>query len=204
VIHWLLFVGRRLIIGRVRGLAVSVSLMVLGMAGSAASLAATPSPLGTPSATVTVARGSWGGHAWTLKAGDTDHGDLGGFASCVSLVFANTAIRGAAGCDGGGGPLSYKPPAPAPIYGMNLEDNGDACPEVIVGTVVATAREVTITLPSGATVKTATIPPRGGLTKDARFYATQAPCGQRPSSVVARDAAGQVVARVALSQLGQP
>jgi hypothetical protein len=154
---------------------------------------------------VPIASGHWAGHAWTLKGGD----DLstGQLRHCLqlSIDFPYTAVRppSTPACWS----IQAKPPAIAPsypYYGISAASLAPGCPEIawVIGPVVASAKEVEITLSTGATIRTPAIAPSAKLSQDVRYFAAQLPCVPRYTrsftSLVGLDAAGKVVARLAM------
>ena len=139
---------------------------------------------------------------WTLFAGEFVSAKS--FSHCFNVVVGpNPAHRGGGGACGGGGLrragelLPTSPPAPGFSYGMTYGGSSD-CPTFFVfeGLIVANARQVAITLSTGKTVTTPTIPSPRGLAQSLRFWATHIPCGTNPTGMVGRDATGRVVARM--------
>lgn len=176
--------------------------LTLVAAGATGATAATPLPP-CPAATTKVASGTWDGVAWTLFAGEFVSAKF--FGHSIDVVLKPDAVpNGGGGCSIGGlfkpGELvPTSPPAPGLSYGMNFQASSD-CPAfaVFAGIAVAAAREVAITLSTGKTVTTSTIASPSGFAQSLRFWATAIPCGASPTTLVGRDAAGRIVARMDL------
>jgi hypothetical protein len=150
-----------------------------------------------PDRLVTVASGQWHGKPWTFKASDPvrvegPYGGLIRFRHSMSYAGERSTVGSASFFMRNSRLRSYAISGPS---GIN-------CPglEWITGAVVASARTVDVRLSTGATTRLRTIAPPPGPWKNFRFYvSTPKPCGARrgpqPVSMVARDAAGRIVAR---------
>ena len=178
-------------------LASALTLLATAPAGVAARTSMPP----FPPATTEVASGTWNGVAWKLFVGEFVNATS--FSHCITVVIGpNSAHKGGGGCGGGGlrkagELLPTSPPAPGFPYGMTFSASSD-CPTffVFAGLAIADTRQVAITLSTGKTVTTLTIPSPPGFAQSLRFFATHIPCGTSPTAMVGRDAAGKVVARM--------
>jgi hypothetical protein len=154
-----------------------------------------------PKATTKVASGHWNGATWTLFAGEFVSAKS--FSECINVTVGPSPTHIVAGGCGGGGLrkagelLPTSPPAPGFSYGMSLSGSSD-CPTFIVfaGLIVANADKVAITLSSGKTVTMPTLPSPAGFAQSLRFWVTHIPCGESPTAMIGRNAAGRVVARI--------
>jgi hypothetical protein len=178
----------------------AAALALSAIAAAAATAATRLQPW--PPATTKVASGKWNNIAWTLFAGEFVSANA--FSSCMKLVLVpSSAPKGGVACSGGGlrkaGELLPASPAtPGWPYGMSWGVGHSECPTfyVFAGLILANAHRVAITLSTGKTVTTPTIPSPHGLAQSLRFWVTHIPCGASPTAMIGRDAAGRVVARI--------
>jgi hypothetical protein len=175
-----------------------------GGAATAATPQSEPNPYGV--VTVTVAKGTWHGTAWTLEGGDKGSGQQ--FAACAFVELAPEPFSGGGGCGMGGVPQPHpNPAAPDFPYGVTPAW-ASACARhrfgVLMGEVTTRARELTITFSTGATVQTLPYSPPAGLLPTVGFFATTTPCVARVTAIVGRDANGKVVARMTSRFLHMP
>ncbi len=179
----------------------TTSIFAAGLACVAALVSvvvATAAPLSPfPAATITVASGSWNGNAWTFRAGDHLSGDH--LSYCLDVSFTSRLINTGGDCGAGASVGRPSPSAPPDSpFGLGMSRDSLNCPVLafVDGFVVANARTVSITLSTGATIRTPTIAPPARLVQNVRFFVTRIACGSQPTSVYARDTAGHIVARM--------
>jgi hypothetical protein len=181
----------------VRAYAALLALVVAVPANAAAS----------PADDFTIASGRWYGQAFAVRVADyARRGDVVQY--CLRLRYPGEIAP--FGC---GGfvihPLRVAKDAPFGVGGTGRV----TCPGLAIyaGAVVDGAREVTVTLASGRTLRGRTFAPPAGHARGVRFYVLHARCERRPPApltmrdVVARDAAGHVVGRFRLHRTsGRP
>ncbi len=129
---------------------------------------------------VTVKSGRWHGMKWEFKAEAAD----GEF--CVAMTVGRGAEDGRS-CgsireDG----ISY------------LAHTGRPAPNYVIGPVIAKARSVQIRFLDRPALRISTIAPPPTLDRGTRFFAAILACPATPRSLVARNAAGRVVAQIVI------
>jgi hypothetical protein len=140
---------------------------------------------------VVVKSGHWAKTAWTLSASDTADGHV-----CLFLTL--TAPRA-----GGSTCLLVRrsPVRAGGPYGVAFV-SGYQDVSYDIGAVFSTAHTVKITLSNRSVITTPTIHPPPGLASNLVFFAVERPCAAFETSIVARDATGQVVATWTTSPAG--
>ena len=137
---------------------------------------------------VTVGSGHWGSTSWAVAASDTAGGRV-----CMTLRLGTGARSGFCGI------VRRRAMRPGDAYGLTLTAGRSIAVSYVVGAVRSTARTVEIHLSRGNSVIARTIEPPRGLQQNIAFFAVRRPCGDFPTVLVARDAAGRIVARSAAS-----
>jgi hypothetical protein len=132
---------------------------------------------------VVVKSGHWARIAWTFSASDTADGHV-----CLFLTLPAQRAGGSS-C----GLVRRSPTRAGGSYGVAFT-SGYQGVSYDIGAVFSTARTVKVTLSNGSVIKTPTIHPPRGLAGNLDFFAVERPCAAFETSIVARDAAGQVVA----------
>ena len=136
--------------------------------------------------------GHWNGHAWSLRVSDDVNG-----RHCyqVSVDFPFTVAAPSHSPNWSSVSARPRMSSSSSSFGVSFT-TFTVCPLAFVeGLTVANASEVTVTLASGATVRTSTIVPPLGLSRDVRYFVTQIPCGSRVTKFIGLSTAGSVVAR---------
>jgi hypothetical protein len=134
---------------------------------------------------IVVKSGHWAGMPWTLAASDTADGH-------VCLFLRQPAQRaGGSFC----GLVRRSPIRAGGSYGLAFS-SGYSGVSYVIGAVPATARTVEITLSNGSVIATPTISPARGLAGNVDFFsvAVERTCTAYETSIIARDAAGHIVA----------
>ena len=132
---------------------------------------------------VVVKSGHWARIAWTFSASDTADGHV-----CLFLTLPAQKAGG-----GSCGLVRRSPIRAGGSYGVAFM-SGYQRVSYDIGAVFSTARTVKVTLSNGSVITTSTIHPPRGLASTIDFFAVERPCAAFETSIVARDAAGQVVA----------
>jgi hypothetical protein len=158
-----------------------------------------------------VAQGRWSGTPWALTAYRSASDDL-----CLQVTFkgrSGHSAPNAASCGAVPGTRGFRSEITYLAASGGQSSNGVEQPAYIVGSVLASAQAVTITLANGTVIHTKTIGAPEGLHLPISFYAVRLPalqpagslgCAQRmqqqaqlrPRELIGLDRAGRVVARL--------
>jgi hypothetical protein len=163
------------------------SLGMFGLAPRVVAVAVVTVALLTASATSahtlseqTVASGRWHGMKWEFKAQAADG------AYCIAMTVGRGLEDGRSCGSMGKHGISY------------LAHHGRPAPNYVVGPVIAKARSVQIKFLDRPSVRISTMAPPPTLDRGMRFFAVILACPATPRSLVARDAAGRVVAQIVI------
>jgi hypothetical protein len=127
---------------------------------------------------LTVKTGRWHGIKWEFRAQSGSDGSY-----CVAMRVSGRENGRSCGSIHSKG-ISY------------LAAIGRPPPDYVIGPVIARARSVQIKFFDRPPIRISTIAPPPTLDPGVRFFATILPCPATPRSVVARNSAGRIVARL--------
>src|SRR5688500_12369206 len=153
--------------------AVPMAVAILGFVAASATYGHTVSE-------PTVISGRWHGIKWELTANTGSDGSY-----CIVMTVRRTDYGRSCGSIRNKG-ISY------------LTHSGRPAPDYVVGPVIAKARSVQIAFFDQRPIRISTIAPPRTLYRGIRFFAAILPCPATARSVVARNAAGRIVARIAI------